>query len=478
MARDPVQDWLNAEVEPLAPPPGSFERIRRRARRRKAGRAAVAAAGTAIVLVAAVTVPRIATSLQSHASRPGRPVAAGSHPASSRPGPTGKAGGSPSSKSSSEVPPQSSALSAAGSGEPVPPNFQPTSVTFVSTEIGAVIGQAGTRGHCATIYCTSLAGTSDYGSDWYGVSAPLTGPPDGSSGVGQLRFLNTSDGWAFGPQLWVTHDGGASWVRESTDGMRVTDLETAGDRAFALFATCTGSGPSYAASCTSFSLYSSLATSDQWLPVPGAVGLGLPQTAATQAASASLVLTGGPAAGRGYLLAPSGELLSGPLTGAAWTVAGQQDLCLPGAPGPDGQPAGALLAADPSELVLVCTSPADAASDSQPKLVAESSNGGRSWSKAGSGPTAGIATSVAVQGQGTLVLATDAGIYLSGTGGSTWQLAQASPAGAAAGEHGFSYVGMTSLLDGVALPADPSLHEVFITTDGGSTWQPHLVSSP
>jgi hypothetical protein len=37
---------------------------------------------------------------------------------------------------------------------------------------------------------------------------------------------------------------------------------------------------------------------------------------------------------------------------------------------------------------------------------------------------------------------------------------------------------MTSQADGVALPADPGLHEVFITTDGGATWQPHAVSAP
>src|SRR5260370_42121645 len=28
--RDPTDAWLNGEVEPLAPPPGTFERIRRR----------------------------------------------------------------------------------------------------------------------------------------------------------------------------------------------------------------------------------------------------------------------------------------------------------------------------------------------------------------------------------------------------------------------------------------------------------------
>ena len=84
-----------------------------------------------------------------------------------------------------------------------------------------------------------------------------------------------------------------------------------------------------------------------------------------------------------------------------------------------------------------------------------------------------------MQGQDNLVLlATDAGLYRSGDGGRTWQLTQTSPAGAAAGETGFSYVGMTSPTNGVALPADPRLHEVFITTDGGSTWLPQAVSAP
>ena len=477
--RDRIDDWLTAEVEPLAPPPGTFERIRQRARRRKVSRAVLSAAGIVIVIAAAVAVPQIATTLQSHGGRTVRPVAAGTPPTFARPSITGKGGESPNSGSSSQFPPPSSRLSSESSGYPVPANFQPTSVTFVGPYIGAVIGQALTPGDCATAYCTSLAGTSDYGSSWYGVSAPLTGPPDGSRGVSQIRFLTTSDGWAFGPQLWVTHNGGANWTRENTHGMRVTDLETAGDRAFALFATCSGSGASYAAACTSFSLYSSLATSDQWLPVPGpAAGLGLPQTAATQAASASLVLTGGPTAGRGYLLAPSGELLSGPLTGAAWTMADAAAPCRPGPPGPGGQPTGALLAAGSGQLILVCTSVTSAGGDSQTKIVMQSSDEGTSWSTAGDGPSAGIATSLAAAQGNVVVLATDAGIYLSSTGGRTWRLAQASPGGAAAGEGGFSYVGMTSALDGVALPADAHLHEVFITTDGGGSWQAHAVSAP
>ncbi len=506
--RDRLDAWLHAEVEPLAPPPGTFERIRHRARRRKAGRAVMSTAGIVIVVAAAVAVPRIASTLVHSHNGPGRPVAVGGPSSSPRTPTPSRRIESLKPFSGIKVLPATSFLSPQGSGIQVPRNFQPTSVTFVSQSIGAVIGQAGTPGHCAIIptVCTSLAGTSDYGTRWYGVSAPVTGAPDGASGVSQLRFLNARDGWAFGPELWVTHNGGAHWKQEKTYGMRVTGLETAGAGAFAIFASCTGAGPDYAAHCTSFSLYSSAADSNAWqlvsgpvadLPAPGtgvgqtASGTGAGQTAsgtgAGQTASASLVLVGGgTGGGTGYLLAPSGELLSGPLSGGAWTVASgpvvsQHVPCRPGAPGPSGQPVGTLLAANANLLVLACTSATSTASDTQAKLVVESTDGGVHWSTIGAAPKTGIATSVAIQAQDSLVvLATDAGIYLSADGGrtGTWQRTQPSPSGAAPGAAGFSYVGMTSPTRGVALPADAKLHEVYITTDGGSNWQPHAVSGP
>src|SRR5258706_16480325 len=114
--------------------------------------------------------------------------------------------------------------------------------------------------------------------------------------------------------------------------------------------------------------------------------------------SASLVLTGG----AGYVLAPSGELLSGPLTGAGWTVASplvvsQHVRCLPGAPGASGQPTGTLLAANPNRLVLGCTSATSPAGDTQAKLVAKSAGRGAHWSAIGAAPQTGIATSLAIQ---------------------------------------------------------------------------------
>ena len=198
----------------------------------------------------------------------------------------------------------------------MPANFRPSSVTFVGTDTGWVIGQAGTPGQCATEYCTSVARTDDAGKTWTGVPAPLTGAADGATGVSQIRFLNLDDGWAFGPELWATHDGGQHWAQVDTHGQRVTDLETVGDWAFAVFASCTGRGAAFAGQCTSFTLYSSPAWTDDWTPV-GAATSGLTDGAPDGAASLFLTET------RGYLLAPDGTLYAGRVdVSAPWQAGG------------------------------------------------------------------------------------------------------------------------------------------------------------
>jgi photosystem II stability/assembly factor-like uncharacterized protein len=71
-----------------------------------------------------------------------------------------------------------------------------------------------------------------------------------------------------------------------------------------------------------------------------------------------------------------------------------------------------------------------------------------------------------------VVLATSKGIDYS-PDGTTWQPATIT-GGAPAG--GFRYVGLTSPTDGVAVPADARLGQVYITTDGGQTWSASSIS--
>ncbi len=460
--RDEVDSWLEREVTPLLPPAGTLDRIRRTARRRKAVQAVTVAAGCAVVIGAVAAIPQLTAILDhGHGSRP-PPAAAQSSPSIS----ISASIGQPERPSKSVGPSagqQRSRLSATSSGSPVPADFRPTSVTFVGTgsggEVGAVIGQAGDASHrCATRDCTSLAGTSDYGLTWYGVSAPETPGPASPGGVSQLRFSNLSDGWAFGPGLWETSKGGWPWTPEDTHGLQVTDLETVGGRAFAVFARCSGTGQDYYDTCTSFSLYTSTADSTTWSPVSVPDGFGTMTTSAPSAAT--LVISGG---STGYLLTPSGAVLTGPVTGGAWRKAGTAP-CDPGAVQASGQPADAQLASGPS-LVLAC--------DSGDTSTIYISHAGATWQQVAKVQVRGKAAALTASNPGIIVLATTAGIYYSADDGATWHAASVT----AAAPSGFSYIGMTTSSFGVAVPADSKLGEVFVTTDGGQTWTPSRIAS-
>ena len=469
--RDDIDTWLQERVTPLQPHPGTFELVRKRARRRKAARATLAAAGAVVVAAGAITVSRLVLNGPTGSA----PVAAlgSTTPAQpSSPGPGKLQGTGTPGKATNSATPTPTAP------PPVPPNFAASSVTFVSTATGWVLGQAGTPGHCGPPnpdICTSVAATADGGATWHGVPAPVTGPPNGSTGVSQIRSLDGLSGWAFGPELYATHDGGQTWARIPTHGMRVTDLETVNGMAFAVWARCTGPGADFAAGCTSFSLYASVAGTDQWAPVPGMTGLTTSPVPGQpgQPASAQLVLTGV----RGYLLAPDGVVYSGPVTaGAAWQPAVASGSPLPGCgkPGPaqaDGVPGDTMLAATGTGLVELC----QAQSPGRTFLL-YSADGGRTWTTAGPTLRVGQATSLSGTPTGQVLVATSSGIDVSRTvaGASSSLRWRASVQGASA-PGGFSYVGMTTAQQGVAVPADTSLHAVWFTYDGGAHWVESLV---
>jgi hypothetical protein len=449
--RDPIEQWLSRDIELLPPPQGTFQRARRRARQRKAMQAVTVAAGVAVLVAAGAALPRLASNLSPGGGPDKVPTSSRIHATSSSEKPASR---TPRPSASRHLPP----LSSAGSGERAPAGFRPSSVTFIQRgTLGAVLGQGGPS--CGQAPCTLVAGTRSYGRRWTEIGAPPIGPPAGSYGVSQIRFADAANGWAFGPELYATHNGGARWTKVTSVGGRVIDLSTVSGHVFAVGASgCTGTGANYAAGCTRFTLYEAATTGNGWQPVTGGPG---------QVTPGGLQLT--PA--YGYLLV-GGQLYSGPLGGGWRPVEASPAspvtppcLAAAGAPGliaptPDSSPNG-------GTLYLVCQAAAG-----QRLTSFASGDGGRDWQAMGTQglPAGATATSLAVSPTGPLVLATSAGIYFSAHA-RTWRPATVDQQVTG----GFGFVGMTTANKGVAVPVNSGLHEVFITRDGGRTWRRSLI---
>lgn len=446
--RDPIDDWLGTDVDLLPPRPGTFERIHRQARRRKTTTALSAAAGVAVLIAAAATVPQL---LPNQGGGPNKVYASPTR----TPPPSRHASTSPAPhRTPATSKPTSTRLAGANLATPnvsrrATAGIAPSSVTFVNGSVGAVIGE--TTSSCPR-GCEAVAGTTDYGQTWFGVNPPPAGPANGDSGVSQIRFLEQRNGWAFGPALYVTHDGGATWVRVTGLPGRVIDLATIGGSAYAVVARCTGTGASYAEGCTSFQLYTSPYYANSFQRVPGAGG----QAAVTPG---GLQLTHP----TGYLLAEH-HLFTGSPNGGAWqaisAITGLVPACLDGNGHQAASSEHGLIAPGASGILyLLCQG-------GRAPVLYESTDSGQTWQRDGQINTPGTATSMAVAPfTGAIVVATNAAIVYSANG-HRWSRATLSgpaPTG------GFSFVGMTTA-NGVALAAGPQSKLVYITNDGGQTW--------
>jgi hypothetical protein len=480
--RDPLERWLDQRVQPLPPPPGTFELITRRARRRKVRKAVISAVSAAGVAAAVAIAVPAGLSLNLNTPTSGS-LSAGSGASAGKATQSVEGSATPTANAPRPGVPAAASASAASGGitSPgfLPANFIPSSVTWDSLSTGWVIGQAGTAGKCDNAnpdICTSIARTSDGGATWAGLPAPSTGGPESATGVTGLRFLNATYGWAFGPELWATDNGGGNWHKVSTGSQSVTDLETANGRAYALFADCPASSGDIIAACTSYTLMTATAGSGNWTAVSG-VPSGLTASGGGKA-SAQVILSGS----TGYLEAPDGALYSGPLGGGAWSKVSTL-ACAPGAALSSGLPGNALLAsAGGQDLALLCESPGPA-SDETTQQAYWSADGGATWTSrnrilsTGAGPL-GTLESLTATPDGTFIVAIEGsspGIWLLASGTSTWDKATLANSSGSTG--GFSYVGMTSATQGVALGGSTSLHAIWMTTDGGQTWQVRPIKS-
>lgn len=115
---------------------------------------------------------------------------------------------------------------------PVPAGFDPQSFTAVGEMTWWLLGKA----PCSSPPCTSIVRTDDGGRTFVGTPAPRTDQ------VTDLRFADTEDGFAFGPQLWVTHDAGADWHQVQLPG-NVSELAISDGYAYAIVRPACGCAP-------------------------------------------------------------------------------------------------------------------------------------------------------------------------------------------------------------------------------------------
>jgi len=331
------------------------------------------------------------------------------------------------------------------------------SASFVSASAGWLLATpcADQVRTCRTVV---MRKTADGGRTWFAVPAPDAPPADmyqgrpPSNAVGTILFTGAGAGWAFGPALWQTRDGGP-WRKMSVPGGPVQDLAVAGNRVLAVTGRCGARG----GACR-FGVYSAVAGSDGWRAVPGAAGPGSAQLAVSGGVGYVLAVTAGP--GRPVLLA-------GPVNGAArWRSV--PDPCA-------GASSGALAAAAGGWLFLGCGR--EPGVGEQVKAAYLSGDGGRSWHQVASPPSGGYLGGASMSPGGTIFLSGPRmDLYLSRDRGRSWHQSPSLANAAGLAGAGFPLAG-SAITDtwGFAFQQGVDQQQVWLTSDGGRDWTPVTV---
>jgi photosystem II stability/assembly factor-like uncharacterized protein len=344
---------------------------------------------------------------------------------------------------------------------PVPTGFVPTSATFVSADQGFVLGAV----PCASLPsppaasgpCPSLAKTGDGGRTWRRRPAPPTtihssDPTGDASQVSRVRFGDPSNGWAFGPGLWSTHDGAGTWHAIDLGGV-VTDLASSAGVTYALVTHCDSRPCGQGAT-----LYRTDNAADDWHAVEGVT---LTPTGGTISLHGRAVWIVGRSIG------PGQSLLSASADGADWTT--RPDLC-----GADASLTGVAPVSALGLFVLCGDSPG---AGSEPKRVLWSTDGGASAQPvAAMPPSSGIADAIVAADDRVVVVSAASGaswIYRTADAGATWATALTSDDATQV----FSDLGFTTATQGFVVQGHLQTDKVggtqlLMTRDAGATWVP------
>jgi photosystem II stability/assembly factor-like uncharacterized protein len=324
-------------------------------------------------------------------------------------------------------------------GGPVPPGFQPVSVTFINTTSAWLLGSAPCLSPRAWSRCPAVLRSQDGGSTWVGVPAP-----GDAAYVGDIRFADARNGWVVvrGPLvpkdpggtsgiLYATHDGGATWHTVPVPG--AARVEAAAGRVWVTSRQAPQPSPA---------VYSAPVGGDAFTRVDWTSGTGL-----AVHGRYAYVYGGGVDGGE------QGDTLSVVKDGV---VTARKLPC-------SGDHAWSVVLAASADVRLAAVCGATPSGTTQPKQAFVSVDAGASWIPDGTPDAAGLPRSLAAIGPATFLAGSAMPIRVTRDAGRTWPVALAAP-----GSGGFGYVGFTDDTHGVAVPAGGSA--VYLTADGGRTW--------
>jgi len=344
--------------------------------------------------------------------------------------------------------------------------FLAQSASFVTANDGYVLGVV----PCSSGACLALRHTNDRGASWTTVTPPPTtlGDASNTTGVSNLQFADTEDGWAFGPALWATHDGGIHWQTVDIGGTVVAMGSGAGT-AYAVVVEPCQSGEvqcGYAGH-----LFRSPAGQDHWTEVPNVSGQFAPD-------SSSLVVEGQTV----YLLTsyPNSQLLSSsdgihfaPLAIPCSPKANQIGPFVPTD----------VAASDPDDVAVACLGGAGAGS--QQKEVFISHDGGHTYEGLPEPPMGGDGAELAMPAPSTLLVGSSSAaswVYRIVQSVPTWTMPVSFPdGGVGLGDltfvdpaHGvFIHAMATVALSILSSTNRPTrLGTLYETDDGGVDWYP------
>ncbi len=338
-------------------------------------------------------------------------------------------------------------LSAASSKEP----SGLSDVYFADSRHGLGLNQ-----HCEvsqttnTVCSLAILRTNDAGRTWKPVGETLhVTYPDSRASYPFVDFAtNGKDGWIYGSETFVTHDGGKSFQKDGPGGL-VMDLSIVGKETWALSRPCRPAMPG----CSS-TVFSTPTGGGAWRALNGAPKLQYPylQLVRTSPNDAFLAAQ-----------ATDGTLFTTTDDGTSWVSRPLPPLC---------NEIQLLTALSEHKVWVVCAGPAP--SQSQPKELFRSADDGKNWALVATSspspvpsigvlPTSGIVTLLTAVSPARLLIAFDQGNPIASTnGGKTWK-SQGLPA---SGE--VKQLSFTDSQRGWAV-VYPN-NALYRTADGGAQW--------